>query len=321
MDPQTVQRRRRFKYSVVIPVFNSAPIVGQTVDRTVAFFEEHGLDYELILVNDGSADGSWDVIREKSLANPRIVAIDLLKNYGQHNAVLCGFQHSSGEYVITLDDDLQNPPEEIIRLIDRALEGYDVVFGRFREKKHAWYRRLGSRIVAWINRRVFDLPKDLVLTNFRIATREVVDRVLSYQTGYPYVPGLLLMFSRRRANVWVEHRERPVGKSNYNPLRIARLVMRILFNYSAFPLQLMSVVGLIVSVLSFAAGTYYLARALFIGVRVPGWTTLVVLVSFFNGVNTIILSMLGEYVIRLVRQFSSSSSYYIREIVRAGGRQ
>ena len=305
------------KYSVVIPVYNSSPIVGNTIDRTVSFFEERRLDYEIILVNDGSLDNSWDVIRKKAEENPNIIAINLLRNYGQHNANFCGFLHSSGDYVITMDDDLQNPPEEIIHLISKAHEGYDLVIGRFREKKHALYRRVGSILVGAINTRIFHKDKDLVLTNFRIIRRDVVERVCAYKTSYPYIPGLTLMFSNNRANVWVEHREREAGKSSYNLASILKLVFTILFNYSSYPLRLVGGIGIVVSACSFLLGMFYLGIALFRGTRTPGWTTIVVLLSFSNGLLILILSMIGEYVVRVLNQISSSESFHIKEIVRS----
>lgn len=303
------------KYSVVIPVYNSAEIVGETVDRTVRFFEEQGLAYELILVNDGSRDESWQVLREKARAHPHVTAVNLLKNYGQHTAVLCGFQKSTGDYVITMDDDLQNPPEEIVHLIEKSGEDYDLVCGRFRQKQHALYRRLGSRLVAAVNARIFHKPKDLVLTNFRIIRRDVVDRICAYRTSYPYIPGLALMFSSRCANVWVEHHERPRGKSNYNVFKIAELVARILFNYSAYPLRIASATGALIALMSFVLGAYYIIRALLDKVTVAGWTTVVVLISFFSGIIILLLSMLGEYTVRLLNQTSSAESYHVKEVV------
>jgi len=303
------------KYSVVIPVYNSALMVGETIDRTVAFFEQHSWDYELILVNDHSRDRSWEILRQRALTNRRLVAINLLHNYGQHTAILCGFRKSSGDYVITLDDDLQNPPEEMIHLITKITEGYDLVFGRFREKKHSLYRRVGSLLINMINERIFHKPDNLVCTNFRIIRRDVIDRICSYRTGYPFVTGLALMFSDNPTNVWVEHQERSVGTSNYNLFKILELVMRILFNYSTFPLRLVSAIGLTISCLSFLLGLYYLARAVFVGTSVPGWATTVVLLSFFNGMTLLILSMLGEYTMRLLNQVSYVEYYEIKEII------
>lgn len=303
------------KISAVIPVYNSEAIVGETIDRTVAFFEQQMWDYELILVNDNSPDKSWQVIQQKAQANPHITAINLLKNYGQHTAVFCGLQHSTGDYVATLDDDLQNPPEEIAHLMTKALEGHDMVYGRFRQKAHSPYRRYGSWIIGQINRRIFNQPTDLVVTNFRLMRRDVVDRICAYRTSYPYITGLSLMFSSYRVNVLVDHHPRKVGKSNYNFVRIASLVMRILFNYSSWPLRVISLMGFLVAVFAFLLGGYYLLLATFYGVGVPGWASMVVLLSFFSGVNIIIVSMLGEYLIRLVKQVSEPDIYHIKEII------
>ncbi len=303
------------KYSIVVPVYNSANIVGEMIDRTVTFFEQHGLDYELILINDGSQDQSWERIQKKAVDNDHLIAINLLKNYGQHTAVYCGFQKSSGDYIITLDDDLQNPPEECIHLINKIQEGHDLVFGRFRQKQHASYRRLGSRLIGWMNSKIFNKPDGLILTNFRIIRRDVVERVSAYQTNYPYIPGLLLMFAVNPANVWVEHQSRPIGGSNYNLVKILQLVMRLLFNYSSYPLRLVSLLGMVVAAISFIFGSVYLIRALLIGISVPGWATLVVLSSFLNGLTLLILGMLGEYLVRLLNQVSSGNIYYIKEVV------
>jgi glycosyltransferase involved in cell wall biosynthesis len=312
----TREEKKVPKYSVVIPVYNSADIVATTIDRTVAVFEENNWDYELILVNDRSRDSSWQIVSQKALANPNIVAIDLLRNYGQHTANFCGFQYTTGDYVITLDDDLQNPPEEIVQLIDKAKEGHDVVMGQFREKKHVAYRRWGSRLIRFVNRRIFLPHERLVLSNFRIIRRDVVDRICAYKTAYPYITGLVLMFASNPANALVEHEERPVGKSNYTWRKIIQLVMRILFNYSSYPLRVVTCFGLTISAVSFVFGLYYLGRGLLTPSKVPGWTSLVVLLSFFNGITLLLLGMLGEYLIRLINQTSWSAPYHIRKIVR-----
>lgn len=304
------------KYSVVIPVYNSEPIVATTVQRTQSFFESNKLPYEIILVNDGSSDNSWQVIEKIARDSEHVVAINLLHNYGQHSANLCGFKYSTGDYVITMDDDLQNPPEEIAHLIAQAKHGnHDLVIGQFREKKHVLYRRVGTVLIRAINQRIFGSPKDLVLTNFRIIRRDVVDRICNYRTSYPYVPGLALMFSNNRANVLVEHQERSAGKSNYNLLKILKLVSTILFNYSSYPLRLVSGIGMGLSLLSFLLGAFYLVTAMIKGTNVPGWTSLIVLVSFYNGVIMLLLGMLGEYSVRLLRQSSAVDSYHIKKIV------
>ncbi|HEX4299655.1 MAG TPA: glycosyltransferase family 2 protein [Gammaproteobacteria bacterium] len=303
------------KYSVVIPVFNSEGIVGETIARTRAFFESKKLDFEIILVNDASPDGSWKVISDAARADARIKAVNLLRNYGQHNANLCGFRLASGDWLVTMDDDLQNPPEEILHLIGKAAEGHDLVIGRFRSKMHAGYRRLGTRVINWLNARIFDKPDGLVLSNFRLLHKDVVKRICEYQSPFPYIPGLALRFSGSPANVEVDHQPRRVGSSNYNFLRIAKLVATLLFNYSSFPLRFVMGLGLAVSALSFVLGVVFVIRGAVHGSAVQGWTSLVVLLAFFNGMLMLMVGMLGEYMVRLMSQTSGHTPYQIREIV------
>jgi len=318
-DGKMIEKANRpLKYSVVIPVFNSERIVGNTLDRTVSFFQTNGLDYEIILVNDGSRDGSWEVIKAKALANPHLTAINLLRNFGQHNANLCGFRHTTGDYLITMDDDGQNPPEEILPLIQKANEGHDLVFGKFRVKSASLTRVLGSKAIGMINRRIFGQPKGLTVTNFRILRRDVVDRICASQASFPYITGQALLNSRLPANAEVRHDPRKEGKSNYSALRIARLVMTICFSYSLFPLRLLAGVGLFISFGSFLIGVVVLVQGLLKQVQTPGWTTVIVLLSFLNGMTIIMLSMLGEYVVRILNQTSKAEPYHVTDIVSAG---
>jgi glycosyltransferase involved in cell wall biosynthesis len=306
---------QQMKYSIVVPVYKSESFVENTVVEIMRAITHFGIDAEIILVNDGSPDNSWGVIRRLADEHQNIKAINFVKNYGQHNAVLCGFAHSTGDYVITLDDDLQNPPMEIGHLINKVNGGdFDLVFGQFREKKHSFFRKLGSKLIGFLNQKVFSKPADITLTNFRIVRRDLVARVLSHKTPYPYIPGLLLMYSARMANVLVEHEERADGVSNYTLKKIISLMSRLLINYSSYPLRLLSTIGLFVSLVSFLVGLFYLAHGLFSGVSVPGWTTLVVLVSFLGGFIIALLGLVGEYLSRILDQLSSPQSYFIKEI-------
>ena len=304
-------------YSVVIPVYNSSRIIAETVRRIHAHFTATGEAFEVILVNDGSPDQSWDVIRELARKYREVVAINLLKNYGQHNANLCGFREANGTYVITMDDDLQNPPEEIPKLIAAAQEGgYDLVLGRFETKRHSFTRRLGSQFVQWLNRKVFDVKENLVLSNFRLIHRDVIDRVCRDNSAAPYIPGLVLRYSSRRGNALVEHHYRAEGKSNYTWRRILKLVASILFNHSAIPLRCSAAFGFVVAACGFILGLYFLLQALFLGTSAPGWASLAVLLSFFNGVLILMLSVIGEYVGRLLRELGTHRSYEVRDVVR-----
>jgi len=305
----------RKEFSVVIPVFNSAAIITETVCRVRQFFLAQGSRYEIILVNDGSHDNSWLVVSELAKNFPEVVAINLLKNYGQHSANLCGFRAAKGDYVITMDDDLQNPPEEIGKLIDAARQGHDLVIGRFECKHHSPLRRFGSRVVGWLNRTAFEVKDHLVLSNFRIVRRDVVDRVCREASVAPYIPGLVLKYSAHRCNVLVQHLPRAKGESNYTLVRLLGLVGNILFNHSTIPLRYAAAFGFVISAVSFGLGLYYLLYALLRGAAVPGWATLVVLMSFFNGVLVLLLGVIGEYLIRALRELGTLRSYEIVEVV------
>lgn len=219
-----------------------------------------------------------------------------------------------------MDDDLQNPPDQALLLIDTALEGeHDVVFGKFESKQAAGYRQLGSKLISLINRRVFGQPDDLAVSNYRILSRDVVQRICASRTAHPYVTGQALLFSNNPGQVTVRHEPRTVGKSNYNLVRILRLVFTILFSYSSYPLRAAALAGFALSALSFLLGAFYLVRGFTHHSEVQGWTTLVVLLAAFNGFIIAMLSMLGEYVVRTLNAVSVEQSYHVIERVSRHG--
>jgi polyisoprenyl-phosphate glycosyltransferase len=302
-------------YSIVIPVYKSEQIVATTVEATLKTMRFHDLRTEIVLVNDASTDSSWEVIKKLAELHPEVKSIDFLHNYGQHTAVYCGIKESSGDFIITMDDDLQNPPSEIPKLIEKINEGYDLVFAEFNQKMHGRMRKMGTKVIWYLNAEIFGKPRDLKLTNFRIFTRETANRMLQYRTNYPYIPGLLLMHAAKMANVVTEHHPRTIGSSNYSIWKIMKLVARLLFNYSSYPLKIVSTIGIFISVLSFTSGLFFMLKSLLKGVEVQGWTTIVVLLSFLCGFILILLGIIGEYLARLMNQMASSNPYLIRERV------
>jgi len=314
-EPASTLDPREFVYSVVIPVYNSAPLVGDTVRALVAMFAERALRHQVVLVNDGSRDESWAVISDLARTHEHVVAVNLLKNYGQHHANLAGLREATGDFVVTMDDDGQNPPDQVPLLIEAAMRGHDVVFGEFARKQAAGYRRLGSTLIGMVNRRIFAQPADLTVSNFRILRRDVVDRICASRTAHPYLTGQALMYSSHRANVTVRHEPRAVGASSYSLPRILRLVMTILFSYSSFPLRFLAAVGFGVAGLAFVLGAFYLVTGLVTDTRVEGWTTIAVLLSIFNGFTIGLLSMLGEYVVRTLNAVSAQDTYHVLERV------
>ena len=304
--------------SVVIPVFNSEASLSELVDRTACFFEAKKISYEVILVNDGSRDQSWKLIKKMSQTRKPIVAIDLLRNYGQHKAMHCGFKHARGRYVITMDDDLQNPPEEIGKLIEKAGEGHDLVIGRYAVKYHSLFRRLGSSAVSFLNEKIFEKPRDLAMSNFRMVERGVIERVLGFPGVRPYIPGLLILYASRPVNAEVEHKSRSYGRSHYSFQKIMRVIFSILFSYSVYPLRALAAAGGAVAIFSFFLAGGFFIHGLMHQSKVMGWTSLAFMISFFSGFIILLLGVLGEYVIHITRTLNQPDSYHIREISRHG---
>ncbi len=306
------------QYSIVIPVYNSEATLEKVVAEVVSFFESRKYSFEILLVNDASCDRSWAIAESLASQKPQVAAIDLTKNYGQHTALLCGLHFAQGRAVVTMDDDLQNPAEEIEKLIQKAADGHDLVLGKYEVKQHSPLRRAGSRIVQWLHERIFDKPHDLVLTNFRLIDRSIVERVQVFKGPKPYLPGLVLAASACPANVMVKHRPSAQPRSRYSMTKLLGLVSRLLFHYSVFPLRVLVVAGGAVSLVAFILGCFYLIRGFMHPSRAVGWTSLVVLISFFSGFIILLLGVLGEYVIHVVKSLNQPQAYYVRKVIRHG---
>jgi len=217
--------------SIVIPVYRSATTLRELTARLTAVLDETALDYEIIYVDDGSPDNSWQVLHKIQATRPgRVVAIQLMRNFGQHNALMCGFRHARGEIIVTMDDDLQNPPEEIPRLL-AALEdtGLDVVYGSYRSKEHPGWRNLGSRLVNAFYRLVF--RSSVTVTSFRCMRRQVLASIFTCSLNYTFIDGLLAWTTQRIGQALVEHHPRRHGKSGYSPGKLVVLAFGIMAEY------------------------------------------------------------------------------------------
>lgn len=303
------------KLSIVIPVFNSEKIINHTVEEIFKTLTDN-YEFELILINDGSSDNSGEIIHQIAKENENVIAISLLKNYGQHTAILCGIKNSSGDYIINMDDDLQNPPSELPKMIQEIQKGYDLIFAKFYRKQHSGYRNIGSTLINKINKKIFNVPENITISNFRIYTKEVAKRVSELNTTFPYIPGMLLMSANSIGNVETEHHKRSVGTSNYTFNRIFKLVFRLLFNFSNLPLYMMTVSGLIISIFSFLFGIIMIFKAILIGSEVKGWTSLIAIVSFFCGFIILFLGVIGEYIVRIMNQLLQVNPYQISKITK-----
>ncbi len=307
------------EYSIVIPTYRGAAALPQLMERLSAVMDRSGKTYEIIVVDDDSPDHSWDVIKELKRCYPRLRALKLMSNVGQFRALMCGFDHVRGAYVITMDDDLQNPPEEIPKLITGLADHPDMdgVIGAYTDKKHSLWRRLGSGLIHWVNRLVSHKPPDLQTTSFRLLRRHLVDAISEHQTMNPVMGPLVVQNSRRLMNVTVEHHPRKLGTSNYTLLGLIKLSLDHVLNFSVIPLKIVSIIGIISALISVGLGSFYLIRYLTtdIGTQVKGWTTVVLLVTFFSGLMLFSIGLIGEYLIRIIREVSHAPRYVVREVI------
>lgn len=306
---------KKIDFSVVVPVFNGEKSLQELYTRLAGTFKKMKKTSEVIFVNDGSRDDSLDILRSIKAGNDNVIVIDLFRNFGQQNALMCGFQYCKGQYVITIDDDLQTPPEEIGKLYAKIKEGYDAVFATYKRKKDKLYKNIGSFMIRKITQRIFKLKNHLKFSSYKIIRREIVEELKQLKTPYPYISGMILNLTKNLANVEVEHCKRPYGKSNYSLGKLLKLSFNLMVHYSTFPLKAISFLGLMVSVLSFVVGMIVLVRKLMVGRPQTGWTSTFVLISFFASIFFMISFVFGEYMDRLLGEVTREKQYSIREII------
>ncbi|MBD5517496.1 MAG: glycosyltransferase family 2 protein [Lachnospiraceae bacterium] len=303
-------------YSVVVPVYNSERSLDELYKRVRDTFEhEVKEEFELVLVDDSSRDNSFSVMENLRRADSRVKIIQLSRNYGQHSALLCGMNYSKGDFIITMDDDLQHPPEEIPKLIKEIneREDLDVVIGAYVSKKHGIIRNLGTYMSNLVTAHVFGNDPNLKLTSFRIMRRFVTENLLQMKVSYPRIGHLLLLVSNRIGNVTVEHDKRQYGKSGYSFKRLVKDFFHNISNNTALPLIFLRNIGLFAFVLSGILGLYYMIRYFVVGISIAGWTTIILVLLFFSGLTLLGLGIVGEYLYRVLEETKKLPNYMIRK--------
>ncbi|WP_245704574.1 glycosyltransferase family 2 protein [Belnapia rosea] len=301
--------------SVVVPVYRGAATVGRLVEALSALRPEGGL--EVVLVNDGSPDNSGEVCRAlAATATIPLTYIEHARNFGEHNAVMTGLRHARGAYVITMDDDLQNPPEEVLKLYDHArLGGWDVVYTRYAEKKHEGWRNLGSRFANRVADMLLDKPRGLYLSSFRCMSALVVAEIARYRGPYPYVDGLIMQVTQRIDSIEVMHLARAEGRSNYTLKRLVLLWMNLATNFSILPLRLAILAGVAMGLLGLLGAVAVVIEAL-VGSGTPsGWASSMTTTLLLAGVQFLILGVLGEYVGRAFLSANGKPQGVVREVL------
>jgi undecaprenyl-phosphate 4-deoxy-4-formamido-L-arabinose transferase len=300
--------------SFVVPLYNT----GEGLHRLLDAFRDLSLPetWELVLVDDGSVDGSAMAARRAVADFPApVMVVELARNFGEHAAVLEGYRHARGEFVVNLDDDLQNPPGEAVKLVRHLRESdAEVVYSRYVDKRHHWARNVASWLVNGCATFLLGKPHDLYLSSFRALRRELVARIVMYRGPYPYVDGLILGATNRIATLEVEHVERQGGQSGYTLRKLIRLAMSLLFDFSVMPLRITSVLGVLLCALGALILAEVVLETLFVGQRQLGWGSLMGALAVFSGAQLLMLGLIGEYVGRAFLTVSGKPQSLVRTL-------
>jgi glycosyltransferase involved in cell wall biosynthesis len=300
--------------SIVVPVYNGADTIAELVEALAR--QSFGMAFEIILINDASKDSSQAVCeRLVRTASVPITLITHSRNFGEHNTVMTGLRNAKGDYIVTMDDDLQNPPGEILKLLDKLRsEELDIVYGRFLTKQHATWRNLGSKSANMIAEWLTEKPRGLYMSTFRCMDRFLVAKILDYSGPYPFIDGLVFQITDRIGSVEVVHLPNKTGRTNYNLKKLIKLWLTILINFSTRPLQLSISLGLVMAVLG-GLGAIYVIIDYFLEKSVSsGWPSLVVLMLVFTGTQLIILGLMGEYIGRMFIHVGGRPQAIVRSV-------
>ncbi|MGV3661460.1 MAG: glycosyltransferase family 2 protein [Prosthecobacter sp.] len=301
--------------SFVVPLHNT----GETIYRLLDAFRALDVEasWELVLVDDGSRDGTFAEAQRLVQDFPApVTLVELARNFGEHAAVLEAYRRARGRFVVNLDDDLQNPPAEALRLVEHLRKtGAEVVYSSFDRKQHPWLRNLGSGLLNRCATFLMGKPRGLYLSSFRALRRELVERIVTYRGPYPYIDGLILGATNRIETLRVAHVARTEGKSGYTPRKLVRLAMSALFDFSVMPLRLASVLGVCLCSLGLLLLAEVVIETLYVGTRQAGWGSLMGALAIFSGSQLLMLGIIGEYVGRAFLTVSGKPQSLVRTVV------
>ena len=303
-------------YSVVIPVYKSSHCLPELANRLEEVFEKLNTNYEIIMVDDCSPDESWDVVAEIARTRPHFKGVQLLKNSGQTKATMTGIKIAGGEIIITMDDDLQHDPHLIPRLLEELNKdgGYDCVFAYFPMKKHTAYRNVAAKIIRWINAQALGV-NEIRFSSFRVMRGYIAHIVRQNQSVSATVGGLILANAAKIKYVGIPHSKRFSGKSNYTLAKQFKVAFDNICSVSMLPLRMISATGLMAAILSGFMLCYFLIKYFVGGITLPGWTSLIIMLTFFSGLILLSLGVIGEYLVRVLRELQGTKVAAIRQSV------
>lgn len=301
--------------SIVIPCYNSSRSLPELIERIDKAMRDNAYNYEVVCVNDCSKDTTMDVLRQLSSEYSQLKVIDLVYNVGQFKALLCAMENCCGDYVVTIDDDLQHRPEDIPLLVDCLTKNpnLDVVLAAYKNKKHKVYRNLGTLFMRWVDKRIFNKPDNLKTSSFRAMRKIFAESLVAHKTQFPVIGPLILSLTNQIQNVEVEHQPRKYGRSNYKLSKLISTTFDNILNFSSLPLKFIGVVGIFSATLSVFIALFFFIKYLVVGTSVQGWTSLIILLNFYSGLIMLSVGIIGEYLIRILKESNNSPRYCIRE--------
>lgn len=304
----------KVEVSFVVPVYNGARMVEALCARLAPVGAGFG-SYEIILVDDGSRDDSCRAIRALQKSMPELCLVELSRNFGQHNATLAGLAHAQGAIVVTLDQDLQHPPEEIPGLIEKLGEGFDVVYGLPKKRPHSLFRNLGSEFSKWIARQILATSLQGNCSSFRVIRKWVVEEVIQYNTSYIYLDGFISWTTANVGGVIVQN-PKSEYESQYTLRKLIKHGLNLLVNFSIRPLQTASIVGFLSALSGLLVAIYLVINKVIWGQPVQGWTSLIVVVLVMGGAQIAFLGLIGEYIGRILMNTNRAPNYVVRSVQR-----
>lgn len=302
------------KISFVIPCYYSEKSLAGVVENIQSEFPSNEYNSEIVLVNDGSTDCTYGVIKALAKKYPNVIGVNLAKNFGQDAAKMAGYNQATGDYIITLDDDGQNPPCEAHKLIAKMEEGYDAVFGKYHEKKDTQFKKFGHELNDKMAVVMLGKPKTLTLNGYFIMNSFVKNEIIKYKGAFPYVWGLILRTTSNLADEYIDHKEREIGTSTYTIAKLLGLWMNGFTSFSIKPLRVSVFTGTIVAGVGFLSAVIFILQKLVWGISVRGWTSLVVIILILSGVQLIMLGLVGEYIGRIFMNNNNAPQYVVRSI-------
>lgn len=302
--------------SFVIPCYRSEKTIQNVIYEIIDTVKRDGrYNYEIICINDYSPDNTYEVLKRMALENSKIKIISFSRNFGQHAALMAGFNHVTGDIIVCLDDDGQNPPKEMFKLIDKLEEGYDLVSAKYSHKKHSLFRKIGTKISFAMSSYLVGKPKNIDLNSYYAFRRYIADEVIKYTNPYPFVHGLILRITRNMANVEIEHKEREIGSSGYNFAKLISLWMNGFTAFSEKPLRIASIIGCICAFLGFLYGIFIIIRKILHPEILVGYSSMMAIILFLCGMIMLFLGLLGEYIGRMYISMNNAPQYAIREMI------